>query len=443
MCAAISRWAEEEVQHGKALRRWCELADPSYDFAAAFAAFAARIQLPREVAGSIRGSRPGELLARCVVECGTSLYYSSLRDEVAEPVLRAITARIAADEFHHYRQFHAWTRLWQAREPLSAFGRIKVLAARMIESGDDELAFAWHCSTESGPALPPPLRLQRLHPGQHVDAAGTACRPLGRHGPARLGPAARAGAAARAARPAAPGALAHPVHRQTPRWRRPPPARRRRARRVNAPRPPAAGPLRPSRRADANALARRQMSMDDDQERAIREAVELHDASTDWPPLFAEAARALAALGQGARTAHGQHRWPHRCRSSTSAPPSTHVAAAGDADPIAVPGLPSYPHALTSAPCSSVAWSDVVGQADTARTIFTSCRSNARSGTACWPFATSCARMRVWRSTGRCSSAIFATRRHGRRSLPPAKTLLRAVAALRARNVCGQGTPKR
>jgi hypothetical protein len=146
-CDAITRWAAEEVQHGEALRRWCEIADPAYDFEAAFAAFSSRIQLPREVEGSVRGSRPGELLARCVVECGTSLYYSSLRDEVAEPVLRAITARIAADEFHHYRLFLSWNRVWQEREPLSALGRIKVLASRMIESGDDELAFAWHCST--------------------------------------------------------------------------------------------------------------------------------------------------------------------------------------------------------------------------------------------------------------------------------------------------------
>src|ERR1700756_4694097 len=47
-CAAIARWAEEEVQHGRALRRWCELADPGWDFESAFAAFAGRIQLPRQ-----------------------------------------------------------------------------------------------------------------------------------------------------------------------------------------------------------------------------------------------------------------------------------------------------------------------------------------------------------------------------------------------------------
>src|SRR5947209_14981784 len=33
------RWGEEEIQHGRALARWAALADPSFDFNAAFARF--------------------------------------------------------------------------------------------------------------------------------------------------------------------------------------------------------------------------------------------------------------------------------------------------------------------------------------------------------------------------------------------------------------------
>src|SRR5882672_2525392 len=36
---AAGRWGEEEVQHGVALARWAMLADPAFDFAAAFARF--------------------------------------------------------------------------------------------------------------------------------------------------------------------------------------------------------------------------------------------------------------------------------------------------------------------------------------------------------------------------------------------------------------------
>src|SRR5215467_11104519 len=36
---AIAHWGSEEVQHGRALARWAELADPTYDFEDAFARF--------------------------------------------------------------------------------------------------------------------------------------------------------------------------------------------------------------------------------------------------------------------------------------------------------------------------------------------------------------------------------------------------------------------
>ena len=49
--AAMQRWGDEEVQHGRALRRWAELADPCWDFAAAFATFNAGFCLPLEVGG--------------------------------------------------------------------------------------------------------------------------------------------------------------------------------------------------------------------------------------------------------------------------------------------------------------------------------------------------------------------------------------------------------
>ena len=47
---------------------------------------------------SRRGSRAGEMVARCIVETGTSSYYTALREAAAEPVLQEICRRIAADE---------------------------------------------------------------------------------------------------------------------------------------------------------------------------------------------------------------------------------------------------------------------------------------------------------------------------------------------------------
>src|SRR5579863_1800935 len=86
------RWGEEEVQHGCALARWASLADPDFDFAAAFACFQAGFQVDFDSDRSRRGSRAGEMVARCVVEIGTSSYYTALREAAAEPVLRRSVA---------------------------------------------------------------------------------------------------------------------------------------------------------------------------------------------------------------------------------------------------------------------------------------------------------------------------------------------------------------
>ena len=99
--AAADRWAAEEVQHGDALGRWAMLADPAWDYDAAFARYRAGYQLPLSATASVRGSRTGELIARCMVETGTSSYYSALAEAAAEPVLRQICKKSAADEFRH------------------------------------------------------------------------------------------------------------------------------------------------------------------------------------------------------------------------------------------------------------------------------------------------------------------------------------------------------
>jgi hypothetical protein len=106
---AIERWGWEEVQHGDALGRWSEVADPSFNFKEAYARFRAGYTPPHFVNadGSVRGSRIGELIARCVVECGTSSGYTALRDSTDEPVLKQIAgARLlgASEDRGHPRE---------------------------------------------------------------------------------------------------------------------------------------------------------------------------------------------------------------------------------------------------------------------------------------------------------------------------------------------------
>lgn len=145
---ASDNWAVEEVQHGDALGRWATLADPSWDFDAAFQRYRDGYKLPLDVDSSIRGSRTGELIARCMVETGTSSYYTALADATEEPVLQHVCRLIAADEYRHFKLFYDHMKRYLAREKLGLFSRLRIAAGRITESEDDELAYAFHCGNE-------------------------------------------------------------------------------------------------------------------------------------------------------------------------------------------------------------------------------------------------------------------------------------------------------
>lgn len=144
-CEAASAWAAEEEQHGHALGRWAALADPAFDMEKSFARFTQIYKIPVDATESVRGSRVGELCARCVVETGTSSFYSAIRDAVDEPVLKQICKNIAADEFRHYQLFyrHMERYLTAPGERASAWERLKVAFTRFKEADDDEIASAY------------------------------------------------------------------------------------------------------------------------------------------------------------------------------------------------------------------------------------------------------------------------------------------------------------
>jgi hypothetical protein len=143
----IERWGEEEVQHGLALGRWAEMADPTFHFQDSFARFRAGYRPEHFLngEGSVRGSRRGEMIARCVVESGTSSFYTAMREGVEEPVLKDVAAHIAADEFRHYKLFYEM--LMEDAEPdLPLWRKLWVAATRFQEANDDELAYAYYCA---------------------------------------------------------------------------------------------------------------------------------------------------------------------------------------------------------------------------------------------------------------------------------------------------------
>jgi hypothetical protein len=155
-CAAADNWAVEEVQHGDALGRWATLADPGWDYAAAFDRYRTGYTLPLGAQTSVRGSLTGELIARCIVETGTSSYYTALADATDEPSLQQVCRLIAADEYRHFKLFYDHMKRYLTRENIGVLRRLRIASGRVTETEDDELAFAFHCSNE-----PPGLAYRR------------------------------------------------------------------------------------------------------------------------------------------------------------------------------------------------------------------------------------------------------------------------------------------
>lgn len=141
-------WAIEEVKHGKTLAKYAKLADPDFDFDDAFKRYTDGFQVPVEVTESVRGSLTGEILARCVVETGTSSHYTAIRGATVEPLLQELCRNIAADEFRHYKTFWEYSKVLREKEGIGLWKRARVVIDRVTEAQDKELAYAFHSANE-------------------------------------------------------------------------------------------------------------------------------------------------------------------------------------------------------------------------------------------------------------------------------------------------------
>ncbi len=137
-------WATEEVQHGKSLGKWAESVDPTWNLERAMEKFREGYKIDHiNNDASIRGSRAGEMVARCMVETGTSSYYSAIGTSTDEPVLKEICAKIAGDEFRHYKLFYDTLNRYLSIEGMGKWARLKIALSRIAESEDDELSYAF------------------------------------------------------------------------------------------------------------------------------------------------------------------------------------------------------------------------------------------------------------------------------------------------------------
>ena len=148
----IEAWSKDEIKHGKVLAEWVKMADSTYNFDERFKIYVEGFPIDTEAKESIRGSRASELLTRCMVEIGTSAFYTAVKDATSEPLLKQICSKIAADELRHYKLFYTHLQRYQATECLNIFKRFKIAIGRLFENEGDELAFAYY--TANGETAP-------------------------------------------------------------------------------------------------------------------------------------------------------------------------------------------------------------------------------------------------------------------------------------------------
>lgn len=118
-------WEPEELQHGLALKTYIEHVWPDFDWDGAYADFFTEYS-KLCTTDELEPTRGQEMVARCIVEMGTTTYYQALNAVCDEPVLRDLTWRIRTDEVQHYKHFYHYFLKYREQEGLH---RPKVIAA--------------------------------------------------------------------------------------------------------------------------------------------------------------------------------------------------------------------------------------------------------------------------------------------------------------------------
>jgi rubrerythrin len=135
-------WQKEENQHGRALKAYVQTVWPEFDWEGAHRGFTQEYTALCTV--EQLEARPAlELVARCVVETGTSTLYSAVGDYVKEPVLAQLLNHIKSDEVSHYAHFRQHFERYNAVEQHGVFAVIGTIWRRLREIGGEDSYIAF------------------------------------------------------------------------------------------------------------------------------------------------------------------------------------------------------------------------------------------------------------------------------------------------------------
>jgi hypothetical protein len=134
-------WLAEELQHGHALKRYVQLTWPFFDWDEVYGAFFEEFSA-KCASDGLESDRCLEAVSRCIVEMGTSSYYTAIAGLSPDPVLRKLAGFIRDDEIRHYKYFYRFFGIYRKRE---GTGRTQVLRAilrrlKMLDFEDSTIA---------------------------------------------------------------------------------------------------------------------------------------------------------------------------------------------------------------------------------------------------------------------------------------------------------------
>jgi rubrerythrin len=153
-------WLPEELQHGRALRRYVETAWPEFPWDRVREGFVEEFRPFCDEA--LERARALEMASRCVVETGTASFYTCLSRASAEPVLALLARRIAEDEVRHYKHFYRFFRKYRAIERPGRAAVAPALWRRLrMTGGEDRLVVMKHIHAAHRPGQPLDARTYR------------------------------------------------------------------------------------------------------------------------------------------------------------------------------------------------------------------------------------------------------------------------------------------
>lgn len=138
LCAWLrDEWEPEELQHGRALKAYIGLVWPEFDWDGAFSRFLEEYSKTCSHE-QFESTQALELVARCVIETGTSTLYRAISEGAGELVLAEITNQIYTDEVHHYKTFFSYFKQYNHAEKLSRLPIFRALMRRIFEVRNED-----------------------------------------------------------------------------------------------------------------------------------------------------------------------------------------------------------------------------------------------------------------------------------------------------------------